>query len=229
VSHIKANNLKEAICLLELQNNDVNRNKWLQLIQNEMAKDVKPGGGKGHLVWVAKHLVCESCSPRVVVFRLEGHKAGARQWAPAVLGLLQNFSKECSTVPLVLKNDGWKKDYNASKNKKTKFNRVILPQTIPKLVKSTKYSTPKAPRLTINDHTAWKIALTILKKDLNVKSYVTWIQTLKLYHAEADIIWLECIDRYAAEFIDANYVDKITSILREATPYKKIRLCTLKR
>lgn len=233
IAHIKVSTPEEAQRLLSSQNTKENREVWVNTIQREMRKDTKPNGGKGHLAWVANHLTCEKCSARVVVFRLGGKEAGARQWGPAVLGLLQRLSKQGAGPTLVLKDDGWRKDYMTSKraalrHRKTKVKAVKPHNDKPRQAHPTpSYPAPAKTLLGPDDYSAWTKTREALQNDLRPQSYTTWIKPLNIYHSEVGVLWLECENKYAAEFISANYVDRITAALQKIAPYQEVRLCVL--
>lgn len=233
IAYIKVSSHKEAQKLLSSQDTRENRDAWTATIQREMKKDVKPNGSKGHLAWVANHLTCEKCSARVVVFKLGGQKAGARQWGPAVLGLLQHLSKQQAGPALVLKDDGWRKDYMASKHaalyhKKVKTKTIKPDCSNSKQIKPAPlYPAPVKAFLKPNDHSVWADTRLVLLSDLHPQSYTTWIKPLNIYHSEGGVLWLECENKYAAEFISANYLAKITAALQKIAPHQEAKLCVL--
>lgn len=235
IAYIKVNNPKEAEKLLSSQNTQENREVWTKTIQNEMKKDIKPNGKRGHLAWVANYLVCEKSSARVVVFRLGGKEAGARQWAPALLGLLQRLSKQWAGPTLVLKDDGWRECYTAGKrtahhDRKSKAKAVKPHDYKPEQARTIpSYPPPKKAFLKPSDHSVWMKALQALQGNLHPQSYTTWIKPLNIYHSEAGVLWLECENKYAAEFISANYVVSIATALKKIAPYQEVRLCVLRK
>lgn len=227
IAHIKVNSLQEAQKFLLLQNTQENREAWTNTIKREMKKDIKPNGDKGHLTWVANHLVCEKCSAHVVIFRLQGEKAGARQWAPAVLGLLQRLSRKWIGPALVLKDDGWRESYTASTHhKKTEIRAKKTHNNKPKPTLFTHlYQTPTNTFLKPIDHSIWARTQQALQDNLHPQSYTTWIKPLNICHSKANVLWLECENQYAAEFISTNYMAKITATLQKIAPYQEVRLC----
>lgn len=233
IAYIKVNNPKEAEKLLSSQNTQENREAWTKTIRDEMKKDIKPNGKRGHLAWVANYLACEKSSARVVVFKLGGKEAGARQWAPALLGLLRRLSKQWAGPTLVLKDDGWRESYTAGKSrtlyrKKSKTKTIKLHDYKPEQTRpAPSYPPPREAFLKPSDHSVWMKTLQALQSSLHTQSYTTWIKPLNIYHSEASVLWLECENKYAAEFISANYIVSITTALKKIAPYQGVRLCVL--
>lgn len=221
--------LEEAEQLMGLRNSYDNRQRWLEAVQVEMEKDKKPGGSRGHLVWVAQYVVCERCTPRVVLFRLEGHDDGARQWGPLLLGLLRRLTKEWGSPSLVLKNDGWRQEYAASQRQATarrSAQRQASPP--PAAPQSAAEAPPEAPDVGVvseDAHNAWQRVTTRLQQIMQPERYYESIVPLEVYHADGDTLWLTCTDAEVLREAEPVCQRRITDMLWECTGYEIVRFC----
>ena len=231
---MKANTEEEALRLVALQDSVDNRQRWLEAIQAEMEQDKAPGGSKGHLVWVAQHIVCERCTPRVVVFRLEGHEVGARQWGPLVLGLLRRLTKEWGAPSLTLKDDGWREEYAASQKVVAQQSKSLPEPTPPPTPVSSEmaveesekpYQAPAEPEAQQEAHEAWDEALRVLVDKTPERIYRELVEPLRVFHSKEEVLWLMCEDREIALRTEGVCLQKIRRVIAAVTQFRDVRLC----